>query len=219
MIYKIFIPFIIFFCIVSYAQNNNILLEENQFPSGFFGEEEEEKKEEIIIEQSPFVEPKPEPQIIYIEKQPEIKRSTDSFSKNSYIDYQYEDESDLFIKEQDENNKSTIASRKYDLSKVITTNKFIPAVLITAINSEISTDGIVAQIERDIYGYDPKNVLLPRGSQIEGRIESLEKNSTRANVSWYKIITPEGRIISLESTTFDFAGASGMSGDLDNNLN
>lgn len=197
---------------------DNLISQESLLPEGFIGEVANEPEKEIIIE-SPFVEKEQEPRIIYI-KEPEIKkiRATNTFSGNNYISYDEESPTDIFQKEQSEDNDSTVASRKYDLSQIITTDKFIPAVLITAINSEIATEGIVAQIEQDVYGYEPKDILLPKGSKIEGRIQGLEKNSTRANISWYKIITPSGQIISLKSTSFDSHGASGLSGDLDTKL-
>ena len=199
-------------------KESNLLLQDKVLPQGFIGEIENEPQKEIIID-SPFIQKEPEPKIIYITKpEPKKIRATNTFSGNNYISYDEESPADIFQKEQNEDNDSTVASRKYYLSQIITTNKFIPAILVTAINSEIATEGIVAQIEQDIYGYEPKDVLLPKGSMIEGKIQSLEKNSTRASISWYKIITPSGQIISLNSSSFDSHGASGLSGDLDTKL-
>ena len=191
------------------------------FDDEFFGEPEPP----VTIETLPFiaakVEEAPKPQIKYIEIPAKPKRARISFLNSSIIQYSENEDNgvEAFLVDNKKDNPSSIASKAYDLSRVITTNKVIPVVLETAINTEIATKGITANVESDVYGYHPKDVLIPRVSKLEGQFEAIQnKNARRIQLSWYKITTPEGRIIQLDATTMDSYGSSGATGDVDSRL-
>lgn len=116
----------------------------------------------------------------------------------------------------DEEDK-TVASFPTDLSRVITATRFISALLVNAINSELPGK-VVATIEENVYGGHNRNVLVPAGSQAVGRYKALAKpGDERIMVIWERIITPEGINIHLgDAEMADAMGRSGITGDVDN---
>jgi type IV secretory pathway VirB10-like protein len=119
----------------------------------------------------------------------------------------------------DKDYPKTIASKKYDLSRVLTTDMFIPAVMYTAVNSEIPSKTVVAVVESDVSGFHGRNILIPRGSKIEGIYEKIDnKHARRMQITWFKITRPDGIMIKLDSESADSHGAGGMIGYLDQRL-
>lgn len=119
----------------------------------------------------------------------------------------------------DKDYPNTIASVPYDLSRMLTTDSFIPAVMYTAINSEIPSKTVLAIVESDIVGYHGQNILIPRGSKVEGVYEALaSKHARRMQITWFKITRPDGVIIKLDGESSDMQGAGGLSGYLDQRL-
>jgi len=68
----------------------------------------------------------------------------------------------------------TIASAEYDLSRIIATTSFIPAIMYSAVNSELPSQSVIAVTESNVFGYHGKNILIPRGSKLEGVYEEIE---------------------------------------------
>ncbi len=58
-----------------------------------------------------------------------------------------------------EDEEQTTASFPTDLSRVVTANRFIPALLVNAINSELAGK-VVATVEENVYGAHNRFVLL-----------------------------------------------------------
>ena len=120
----------------------------------------------------------------------------------------------------DEENPTNIASQPYDLSRVVTTDTFIPAVMYTAVNSEIPSKTVLAVVESDVVGFHGRNILIPKGSKVEGVYEQLSsKTARRMQITWFKITRPDGIIIKLSNAeSGDQQGAGGLSGYLDQRL-
>tara|TARA_R110000868_G_scaffold138329_1_gene352296 strand:- start:19711 stop:20823 length:1113 start_codon:yes stop_codon:yes gene_type:complete len=111
---------------------------------------------------------------------------------------------------------SITATYPVDLERVLTMNKHIPAVLYTEIHTEIPSDKVIAVIEQNVTGYHGNKILIPRGSQAVGKFGSLSSpDSERMGILWYRVITPEGINISLNSEAVDQEGASGLTGIVD----
>lgn len=114
---------------------------------------------------------------------------------------------------------TTTATYPVDLSRVLTADKDIPAVLITAINSEIPANKITAMVEEDVFSKHGDNILIPKGSMAIGAHEGANnKESRRIAVIWRRIITPDGINIKLEGEMLDQEGASGMTGKVDKRM-
>ena len=112
----------------------------------------------------------------------------------------------------------TEASLPVDMSRVINTAKFIPAILENEINSELPGK-VVATIEENIYGSHGRLVLIPGGSKAVGRYRPLGKmGEKRLAIIWERIITyPDGIDIPImDAEMTDGMGRSGITGDLDN---
>ncbi len=99
-----------------------------------------------------------------------------------------------------------------DPSKVVPQGAVIPAILETAINSDLPgyTRAIVS---RDIRSFDGTAVLIPRGSRLVGQYKSgLASGETRAFIIWNRLIRPDGVSVLLASPATDDLGQAGMSG-------
>lgn len=113
--------------------------------------------------------------------------------------------------------EKTLTSFPVDLSRTITVNKNIPALLVNAINSEVEGK-VVATVEENVYCSHGRNVCIPAGSQAVGRFRSLKKpGDERIEIIWARIITPDGINIHLGNAELaDAMGRSGITGDVDN---
>lgn len=111
----------------------------------------------------------------------------------------------------------TIASYPTDLSRVVTEDRNIPALLDPAVNSELPGK-VVATIEENVYGGHGRFVLIPAGSKAVGRYKALAKpGDERIMIIWHRIITPEGINIHVGNAEMaDAMGRSGITGDVDN---
>ncbi len=107
------------------------------------------------------------------------------------------------------------ASRIHDLSHTAPQGTVIPAVLETAINSDLP--GFVrAVVSRDVRGFDGTTVLIPRGSKLIGQYRSgVALSQTRAFVVWSRVITPDGVSIDIGSPGTDDLGRGGLEGETD----
>ncbi len=108
-----------------------------------------------------------------------------------------------------------VSSLPVDRSRVITADRYIPAVLENTINSQLPGRAI-AVVERPVYGSDGRLVLIPAGSRVIGRTQSLAKvGQARLDISWWRIIRPDGVNINIDSPGADVMGRTGLPGDLD----
>ncbi len=107
------------------------------------------------------------------------------------------------------------SSRLRDLSHTAPQGTVIPAILETAINSDLP--GFVrAVVSRDVRGFDGTTVLIPRGSKLVGQYRSgVALSQTRAFVVWSRILTPDGVSIEIGSPSTDRLGRGGMEGETD----
>lgn len=103
-----------------------------------------------------------------------------------------------------------------DRTHTIAQGKLITAVMETAINTEIP--GFVrAIVSRDVYGEAGNNVLIPRGSRLFGTYSSqITRGQGRVNISWTRLIRPDGVNLAISFNASDQFGRSGISGDVDN---
>lgn len=107
------------------------------------------------------------------------------------------------------------AERLSDPASTITQGTLIPAVLETAIDTDLP--GYVrAVVSRDVRSFDGSQVLIPRSSRLIGQYKSgLQAGQTRAYVIWQRLIRPDGVSVQLGSPAVDFAGTAGLTGKVD----
>jgi type IV secretion system protein VirB10 len=95
---------------------------------------------------------------------------------------------------------------------------FIPAALITGLNSDTPGD-VVAVVTESVY--DTANgqfLLIPQGTKVYGKYDSrVAYGQTRAVVGWDRLIFPNGRsIIISRMVGTDGAGQAGLADEVDN---
>jgi len=139
---------------------------------------------------------------------------TGGFSyKNIYVDQSKDEDFSSH------NLAKSVPTYPVDLSRTLTMDRFISAVLYTEIKSELPSKKVLAMIDKDVYAAHGRKILIPRGSKAIGKYEPLdEQGQTRLMISWYRIITPAGINIKLDSETADGEGAAGMTGEIDDRL-
>ena len=102
-----------------------------------------------------------------------------------------------------------------DLSRVVPQGFVIPAVLETAIDSDLP-GSVRAVVSRDVRGFDGSQVLIPRGSKLIGQYRSAAAvGQTRAFVVWSRLITPTGVSVDVGSPATDQLGRGGLAGKAD----
>lgn len=112
----------------------------------------------------------------------------------------------------------TISTLPVDRSRLITADKYIPAILENTINSQLAGGRIVGIVEQHVYGGDGRYVLLPAGSRAIGVYESLARQGdTRLRASFVRVMRPDGAAIAIEGDpASDIMGRLGLVGDVDN---
>lgn len=107
------------------------------------------------------------------------------------------------------------AQRLSNPSTTILQGALIPAVLETALNSDLPGYAR-AIVSRDVRGFDGARVLIPRGSRLMGEYKSgLQTGQTRVQVVWTRLVRPDGVSIDLGSPGADDLGQSGLSGGVE----
>lgn len=112
-------------------------------------------------------------------------------------------------------NRPARAQRMTNPESIVPQGAVIPAVLETAINSDLP--GFVrAVVSRDVRSFDGRTVLIPRGSRIVGQYRSgVALGQSRAFVIWTRLIRPDGAYVDLASPTTDALGRGGLEGRVD----
>lgn len=107
------------------------------------------------------------------------------------------------------------ASMLRNPASVVPEGAMIPAVLETALNSDLPGYAR-ALVSRDVRGFDGTAVLVPRGSRLIGQYRSaLAQGQSRVFVLWTRLIRPDGASIQLASPGTDDLGRAGMNGQVD----
>jgi type IV secretory pathway VirB10-like protein len=115
-------------------------------------------------------------------------------------------------------NDTARATQMRDVSRVVPQGFVIPAVLETAIDSDLP-GSVRAVVSRDVRGFDGTQVLIPRGSKLIGQYKSAAAiGQTRAFVVWSRIITPTGVSIDVGSPATDRLGRGGLEGKADSHF-
>jgi type IV secretion system protein VirB10 len=111
-----------------------------------------------------------------------------------------------------------VARQDINPATTIATGTMIPAVLETAINTDVP--GYVrAVVSQDVRSFDGSNVLVPRSSRLVGQYQSgLQAGQRRAYVIWTQLIRPDGVTVTLSSPATSFDGTAGLEGDVNSHF-
>jgi type IV secretion system protein VirB10 len=113
---------------------------------------------------------------------------------------------------------SASAKRSFDPATTVTQGTLIPAVLETAIDTDVP--GFVrAMVSADVKSFDGRTVLLPRSSRLIGQYKSgLSSGQKRAYVIWTRVIRPDGVSVDLGSPAIAFGGETGLAGKVNSHF-
>jgi len=110
------------------------------------------------------------------------------------------------------------ARRMVNPSTTVTEGTLIPAILETAINTDVP--GYVrAVVSQDVRSFDGKRVLIPRSSRLIGQYQAgVQQGQKRAYVIWTRLIRPDGVSVNLASPAIGFDGTTGLAGDVNSHF-
>lgn len=103
-------------------------------------------------------------------------------------------------------------------SITVSQGSLIIASLETAINSQLPGE-IIAVVNHPVESMDAKNVLIPEGSKLFGEYQTAQDiGERRIQVAWNRIVTPDGRSVTMKTYGADQLGRSGLTGRVNNRL-
>ncbi|OLP55796.1 conjugal transfer protein [Rhizobium rhizosphaerae] len=107
------------------------------------------------------------------------------------------------------------ANRNDRIDALIPQGTMIRGVLETAIQSDLP--GMVrAVISTDVYSFDGRRILLPKGTMLTGEYKSgLARGQTRVLIIWTRALRSDGTSVALGSYGTDDLGRSGLNGAVD----
>ncbi|WP_260924289.1 TrbI/VirB10 family protein [Novosphingobium sp. 9] len=110
------------------------------------------------------------------------------------------------------------AARSFDPATTVTQGTLIPAVLETAIDTDVP--GYVrAIVSTEVRSFDGRHVLIPRSSRLIGQYKSgLTSGQKRAYVIWTRLIRPDGVSVDIGSPAIAFGGETGLPGKVNSHF-
>ena len=113
-----------------------------------------------------------------------------------------------------------VSSWPVKMTNVILKDKAIPAVLVRSIDSRYSDVPVTAIVERHIYSEEGRNIMIPAGSRIIGRMsgDAGENHVAKLEISWERLIRPDGGAFAFSATSGDAQGRGGVAAYLDEQL-
>ncbi len=112
-----------------------------------------------------------------------------------------------------------VSSYPVNRDRMITSDRYIPAVLESTVNTQIGGGRMTAVVENHVYSASGRNILIPAGSRLIGTSQSLGRTGrSRLDATWTRIIRPDGVNITVQSPSSDPMGRNGMIGYIDYRL-
>jgi type IV secretion system protein VirB10 len=106
------------------------------------------------------------------------------------------------------------STRMADPGNTVVQGTLIPAVLETAINSDLPGYAR-AVVSQDVRSFDGRKVLIPRSSRLIGEYKTgLAQGQKRAYLLWTRLVRPDGVSIALASPAVDISGQAGVTGQV-----
>lgn len=115
-------------------------------------------------------------------------------------------------------NNAVHATRLAEPANTVAQGTLIPAVLETAIDSDVP--GYVrAVVSQDVRSFDGSKVLIPRSSRLIGEYKAASQaGQRRAFMMWTRLIRPDGVSVALESPAVDYSGQAGIGGQVNSHF-
>ena len=172
-------------------------------------EEAEQAKRSAISFQIYNVEPQNQPQVI---------------TQNPYVDYDQNrngSKKNFLMNEEAQNFYSNAAIIEPISPYELKAGDFIPAIVETAMNSDIYGKVVVAKVTQNIYDtVTGKYLLIPQGTTLTGVYDSnITWGQERLLVVWQRLRFPNGDSIRLDNMQgVDMIGQAGLTGKVNNHF-
>ena len=119
--------------------------------------------------------------------------------------------------------KKIVSSKPINMDRLIMKGKAIPAVLVSAINSSMTDNPVLAVVDRNVYGETGREILLPAGSKLVGKVNGGASNQgwvSRIGIVWERVVRPDGVMFDLEGNAHsgDSHGRGGVIGYTDQEI-
>jgi type IV secretion system protein VirB10 len=110
------------------------------------------------------------------------------------------------------------STRMADPTNTVVQGTLIPAVLETAINSDLPGYAR-AVVSQDVRSFDGRRILIPRSSRLIGEYKTgLAAGQKRAYLLWTRLVRPDGISVALASPAVDFSGQAGVTGKVNDHF-
>jgi len=126
-----------------------------------------------------------------------------------------EDANRAFLKNAADDVSVAHAVKHQRIDALVPQGTMIRGVLETAIQSDLP--GMVRAItSEDVYSFDGRRVLIPRGTMLTGEYRSaLSRGQTRVFLIWTRLLRSDGVSLIINSYGTDGLGRSGLAGEVD----
>lgn len=113
-----------------------------------------------------------------------------------------------------------VSSWPVKMTNMILRDKAIPAVLVRSIDSRYKDVPATAIVERHIYSEEGRNIIIPAGSRLIGKISGSpgENHVAKMELKWERLIRPDGGAFSFSAGSGDAQGRGGVAAYLDEQL-
>ncbi len=120
----------------------------------------------------------------------------------------------------DMNVNRSVSSWPVDMSRMILQDKAIPAVLVRSIDSRYKDVPVTAIVERHIYSEQDRNIIIPAGSRVIGKMTGSPGTNkvAKMEITWTRLIRPDGGMFTFEAVSGDAQGRGGVAAYLDDQL-
>lgn len=113
-----------------------------------------------------------------------------------------------------------VSSWPVKMTNMILKDKAIPAVLVRSIDSRYKDVPATAIVERHIYSEEGRNIIIPAGSRLIGKMSGSPGTNhvAKMELTWERLIRPDGGAFSFQGTSGDAQGRGGVAAYLDEQL-
>ncbi len=114
----------------------------------------------------------------------------------------------------------SVSSWPVDMSRMILQDKAIPAVLVRSVDSRYKDVPVTAIVERHIYSEQGRNIIIPAGSRVIGKMTGSPGTNkvAKMEITWTRLIRPDGGMFTFEAVSGDAQGRGGVAAYLDDQL-
>ena len=126
-----------------------------------------------------------------------------------------EDANRRFLKNAENDVVRARATKNHRTDALVPQGFMIRGILETAISSDLPGN-VRATTTEDVYSFDGRRVLIPKGTMLTGEYRSgLNRGQSRIFIVWTRMLRADGVSLMLGSYGTDSLGRSGLTGEVD----